>query len=305
LAVTVALAAGYVAIRYSNPFLPAARLVVAQAGSKDLVFLYTADRRAALAFEGMNVLLVLDDASPLDDLARELLGFDHLWLVGHPGVPLPIPSSLVVERVWRTGHDVEVARVRVPASLPQRTSLVDRLSSARVDRMPVVDGRPGARVRCPPPPDRDSGAAEHRCPGEEWRTVSVTSLPVGGRRERCVFAHPVLRERLELSFDSLPDAGRLVGWVAIADTGHDPSRPAAPVDLVVLWNGQMAGRVRAADRLGRQAVRMSLPPDGPRTVGTLTLQVTSEDQDRRHFCFALWVESEPLLSRTSRERGRQ
>jgi hypothetical protein len=70
-------------------------------------------------------------------------------------------------------------------------------------------------------------------------------------------------------------------------------KPEPPVDVRVEWRGVPVTVLRAADRRGRQLVRLSLPGEPGRGRGALVLSISAAHDGRRHFCFDLWTEEPP------------
>jgi hypothetical protein len=271
-------------IRRANPWSPAGRFIESRASSRDLVVVWTENRQAFDAFDRENLILGLPAGVDLDETGRQLEGFDTVWLVVPPGAAPPTPVFLDPLGTWRTGNGMLISRYQVPERWPVVRRLGDEMARARVARVPA--GREPAQAEaCPRNGER------HVCPGPDWRTVDVRPANVGGKPERCIFAHPANGERLHISFPGVPGGSRLVGWLAVADSGYVRDKPEPPVLVRVEWRGEAVAVVRAADAPGRQMVRLPLPTAPARPGGVLTLVVAAERDSRRHFCFDLWIET--------------
>ncbi len=271
-------------VQRSNPYYLAGRFVRAHASPRDLVIAWTEDRRAFDAFGDLDLLLEPPADVGLDGLGPDLVGFPRVWVVA-PADAL-VPQSLLLRPAgsWRTADGTYVAAYEPPRRWPFFWGLLDELSAARVQRLPLdADPRTSAAGECP---YRDG---RHVCPGPAWRTVEVREPRIMGVTTTCLFAHPANGERLVLSYPDVPGDSVLVGWTAIADTGWVPGRPEPPVDLRVTWGDRPVETVRTLDRPGRQRVWLDLPPATPDVRAVLRLEIVAARDSRRHFCFDLWL----------------
>lgn len=187
------------------------------------------------------------------DDARALLGGDcgtpeNIGALSVQSCPKPARDIK-----WRLSNEIRDARVRIAGQKPQ------------------------------PCPWRND---QFECGRGGWNTVHAGWYEVEESPMRCVWAHPVGRDALEITFDAVPAGHVLRGRGAFV--ARAAASEGAPVELEIKQDNQLVGRTRFENRLGRQPFEFPLPSSpGP---ASLTFAVTTGNAGRRLFCFDAWVE---------------
>lgn len=120
--------------------------------------------------------------------------------------------------------------------------------------------------------------ASHACGKAGWQAVEERTLTIGGKKETCVWAHP------------LDGAVLTVTLPHVSSTEDDPARLStaiidkvamrgAPVKVDVTFADATLTHTHAARRRGFQSVELP-PGDGP-----LRLAISAKNVGQRHFCF--------------------
>lgn len=215
----------------------------------------------------------------LDDFQNgELLGVSRVWLVALEQAPHFSPDDAratvgpncdapysfgalsarscqqpTVDIKWRLSDEIRNARVRIAGKKPQ------------------------------PCPWREN---RFECGRGGWNTVHAGWYEVQESPMRCVWAHPVGRDALEITFDAVPTGHVIRGRGAFV--GQAAATGGAPVQLEIARSGQNLGNVRFENRFGRQPFEFELPPSQEPV--PLTFSITTPSAGMRHFCFDAWVE---------------
>lgn len=134
-------------------------------------------------------------------------------------------------------------------------------------------------------------AQRHLCEGlPEWVHVGVENLPVGGRTERCTWAHPVTGAVLTVRFPHARLLGSLELELALTDGAAD-NAALAPVRAELLVDGTPAASLDT--RPGQRGfVRTSVTTGAPRDA-SVELRLTTPNDGQRHTCFRLTTRSTP------------
>ncbi len=138
----------------------------------------------------------------------------------------------------------------------------------------------GKRIRCP----YNSQRARHVCPGlPQWMTVGDETMQVGGRSERCIWAHPISGGRVVVDYGAVDVSAGLDFAAALSDAAADNARGAA-VDLDLVVDDVVAAHARVHHQRGFDRHRV----DGRAGVVARVKVVVSTDNDgQRHTCFRL------------------
>lgn len=217
----------------------------------------------------------------LDDFQNgELLGVSRVWLVALANAPRFSPSKALALVGPNCGAAERIGALFVQACERQtpklRWRLSDEIRSARVR----IDGK-----KPTPCPWRDN---RFECSNEPWNTVHAGWFEVEEHPMRCVWAHPVGKDALEIRFDAVSRGGLLRGRGAFV--GQAAGRSGAPLDVAVTSGQQVLGRVRFENRFGRQPFEFALPPSAE--PASLTFSVTTPHRGGRYFCIDAWVEED-------------
>lgn len=202
--------------------------------------------------------------------------------------PLPRALSRHVEEEEQRGG-VRVARIQPDATGADARDLSDALSAAEVE-LQRADGT----HRCAWSPL----ARRHLCEGlPEWVHVGVEELPVGGRSERCTWAHPVTDAVLVVRFPRARLLGTLELELALTDGAAD-NAALAPVRAELLVDGVAAASLeKAPGRRGFVSTTVNTgstsgAPQGARD-GSVELRLSTPNDGQRHTCFRLTTRPAP------------
>ena len=128
---------------------------------------------------------------------------------------------------------------------------------------------------------RSSGVGRFDCGDAGWMYVGSTEQVVGGRKERCVWAHPLPRgRRIEITYPPTAQGAPLQLQTALSDRAV--SGRGAPVMVEVRW-GPLRRTIRHDDARGWRTTELAAPP----APAPLTLIVRADRTGRRHFCYKL------------------
>lgn len=121
------------------------------------------------------------------------------------------------------------------------------------------------------------------CGGEGWMNVQVTSIPFGGVWQKCIFAHPLNRSTLILDFTAPLDTASLslAGGIDDAGVGYPLG---TPVTLAVKAGEELLAQTEFANTPGFFTRKLPLSRT-LRKDETLSFEISTKNQDTRHFCF--------------------
>jgi hypothetical protein len=209
------------------------------------------------------------------------------------GDPLP-PLVVVADRGWPLPAVLADAQ---PAVLARRDGVVvlrigdaDRpaLGAAPLERAAVhVEAADGTRVDCP----WTEARRRHVCTGlPEWMTVGDDALTIGGRRERCTWAHPTTNGAVVVDFGALPSSGG--GWrLSLALTDQAADNPhGAPVTATLIVDDDRSAVTVHHERGFHDVV---VGGDGTTSRAHIAVRVTTPDDGQRHTCFRLQPTTAP------------
>jgi hypothetical protein len=197
-----------------------------------------------------------------------------------PAASLPrVPRDVTVEASrtvagvrderWRRA-DARPARERTAAKAPVG-DLIDALPRTRVE----VVSTDGTARPCSP-----MSFGRMRCGAHPWEFVGVVSVPVRGRNERCVWAHPIEGASLRFTMPVGSDGGTVTGRAGFADSALGPGRSGKATLAVKAGEAAIASVER--DRVqGFATFRAELPAEARE----LVFEVSSEAVGAAHFCF--------------------
>ena len=244
-----------------------ASFLLENAGEGDIVILVSTDLAKIDRLPGLAVLYT--DAVHWNDV----VGYRTAWIVGPPHLEVPVLGEARVRDIgpYRV-HELDLSDHDAGW---KGYPLMERLAEANVQRL-------GAKVEpCP------LSAGVFTCPGEEWLSVSVRRVSMGAAPFECIWAHPKDDSRLVILFPRTPGGTTLFLEGGIDDDGvYYPE--GTPVIVDVESGGRALGRARFENIPGLQArtVALETPIGDP---APLVLEITSDSQDTRHFCFRGWL----------------
>jgi hypothetical protein len=218
------------------------------------------------------MVLVADEGWPLPAVLRrriDTLDAQGVVLAGVRVVRLP------AERPASASPSAASSSPSSPSSSPSSPSTIAPAGLDLARAQVHVTTGDGTRVACPWTPSR----RRHVCAGlPGWMTVGDDTLVIGGRRERCTWAHPITGGVVVVDFGAVPTPP--AGWqlsLALSDAAAD--NPAgAPVTATLVVDddeavvtvqrarGFHAAVVAEAPLAARVQVRLSTPDDGQRHV---------------------------------------
>jgi hypothetical protein len=210
-----------------------------------------------------------------------------LVLVMDAGLPLPRALRRRIDATRRTASGgVEIVRLRADDGADGdgegdgSIDLASSLSQARVEvRLP---GREPVPCRFSPIAQR------HLCEGlPEWMFVGEQEHQVGGRRERCVWAHPVTGGEVAVRWERPTLLSGLSLSLALTDAAAD-NRAGAAVKAELRLGGRPIGEVtREPGRRGFAHKTFAVGSEAAPAEGALELVLSTPDDGQRHTCFRL------------------
>ncbi|MFH1436763.1 MAG: hypothetical protein ABIJ56_13730 [Pseudomonadota bacterium] len=128
------------------------------------------------------------------------------------------------------------------------------------------------------------------CGGEDWEDVRILQIPFAGVVQQCIFAHPANNSTLAIDF-KIPTATAsfyVAGGIDDMGVGYPHG---TPVNVKVTLEGdgagdtpQVLGELAFENKPGFFSQKIALP--GSLEPGdSLSFEITSQDQNTRHFCF--------------------
>lgn len=154
-----------------------------------------------------------------------------------------------------------------------RWELLPFFPTAKVRRKGKLD----FRIECPLKGDA------FVCGRDDWMDVKVMQLPFNGVWQRCIFAHPLTDSSLIIEFPVPQDTSTLTLSGGIDDSGV-AYLPGTPVKVDISSEGRHLGNVLFHNTPGFFTESIQLSENIPGG-SDLTLEITTENQDTRHFCF--------------------
>ena len=131
----------------------------------------------------------------------------------------------------------------------------------------------------------------HVCPGlPEWVHVGVEELPVGGRAQRCTWAHPVTGATLVVRFAAARLLGALALELALTDGAAD-NATLAPVHAALLVNG--APLLDLDKPPGKRGFVRDVTTTGAPNDAQVELRLTTQNDRQRHTCLRLTTRAAP------------
>lgn len=120
------------------------------------------------------------------------------------------------------------------------------------------------------------------CTANAWNRVSQRAVDFeAGTMRRCIWAHPVEKSTLVLSFPDVPSGDALVGYYGVAKSGTTNKR--APVEMTIGVDGVAAETVKS-ERVSEIST-FEIPLDKASGTHRVSFEVSAKDVGRRHFCF--------------------
>lgn len=189
----------------------------------------------------------------------------------------PLPRAL---RARRTSERV-LGAVRVVSFEAAATERAARDLSDALAFAEVSVERADATVRCAWSPM----ARRHVCPDlPEWMHVGVEELRIGGRPQRCTWAHPMNDAVVVVRFPSLHLTGALTLELALTDGAAD-NAGLAPVRAAVLVDERAVLELEKPP--GSRGFVRATSPTGATRDAAVEIRVTTPSDGQRHACFRL------------------
>ncbi len=217
----------------------------------------------------------------LPDLANEadIERFPRLWVLAQPDLPRSQASRMLArldQKLTRRDPPKRFGSLSLSLYEPKegRAGSYDflaRLADAQVD----VGGDN------PQPCDAISGG--FRCPRGQWNYVAPEWHEFDFLPRRCLWAHPVGAEPLEIHYSQVPLRGGVRGAFALIGGAAEIQR-AAPVDLSIDVDGELSTLELSPGDPGWHPFELGLPGLAAGT-HDVTFRVTASDAGNRHFCF--------------------
>jgi len=188
----------------------------------------------------------------------------------------PLPTSLLRATRAKSERDGVVVRVTHDDAMGP-LDLSRRLFEARVH----VEKSDGSVVTCRYQPSNDA----HTCaPLPSWNRVARETVKSGKESRACIWAHPVSKGHVVITFPGVVARGPLAFTHAFADSALQ-SKNDSPVTTTVQIDGREALRAARDKREGFLRRTVPFPADGePHDV---VVRVTTDDDGARHYCFTL------------------
>lgn len=212
----------------------------------------------------------------LDDHANgELVGVPRVWLVSLDGAPRFDVEEARAQLGTSAGQATRVGALSVEPFDTGAAAVTWRLSDEIAEATVAIRG--AKEQPCPWRKDH------FQCPRGGWNAVHAGWFEVQEHPMRCIWAHPVGPEPLEIALEGVPAGARLRGRGAFV--GQAAAQSGAHVDVEVRRDGRPVGTARFENVMGRQ------PFEFEWAGGDVTFAVTTPNSGRRHFCFDAWVEA--------------
>ncbi|MHB1844136.1 MAG: hypothetical protein ACYCWW_04795 [Deltaproteobacteria bacterium] len=208
--------------------------------------------------------------------------FARLWVVGQPDLPRSDAAATLRALDGRLTPDGARRRFG-PLSLSRYTPRAGRATTDDfVAHLGDAEASIGGETR--EPCQKEPGGQGFVCPRGSWNYIRPEWHEFDFLPRRCLWAHPVGPEPLELDFPGASVAHGFRGGMGLVGQAADDPR-LAPVDLAFLVDGALAGEVTlGAGDPGFHPFELDIPglSAGPHDV---KIQVSSQNPARRHFCF--------------------
>lgn len=231
------------------------------------------------------VIVLLTDTSKIERLEHmrvvvaetvfwnDVVGFPGAWIVGTGKEMIPVLGDVSVTEIgpYRI-HHLDMSGEWLEDG---GFDLVANLPLASVQR---VDTK---LHPCP------LSAGLFACEGEPWFSVSLRRVLMGNVGFECIYAHPKNHSRLHIVYPTTSGGSALTITGGIDDDGVN--YPQGEEVIVTVSSGsRVLGSVVFENLPGLQektiAFSEPLPAHSP-----LVIEITSENQDTRHFCFRGWI----------------
>jgi hypothetical protein len=130
----------------------------------------------------------------------------------------------------------------------------------------------------------DSLGERHTCPElPEWMYVGAQALPVGGKSERCAWAHPITGGELSIAFPASNARAPLLLSLALTDTAAD-NKTGAEVTAALFADDVEIARLSRQGQRGFARTRIERIPEDTQHVRVV---ITAQNDGQRHTCFRL------------------
>ena len=153
-------------------------------------------------------------------------------------------------------------------------ALIDILGHAKVE----ID-RGGVKTPC-----KSSGAGKHQCSAPSWNYVGPSSQRVGDALRRCIWAHPVDRGTLRITFSKQRLGRAIFGHHGLTDAAVRSFSNGAPVTLKLLVDGKVVVTERQANVRGWNTFRYDTHVRRGK-MATIGFEISTSHAGGRHFCF--------------------
>lgn len=127
------------------------------------------------------------------------------------------------------------------------------------------------------------------CGGEEWMDVKVLQLPFAGVVQQCIFAHPINNSTLTVDFKVPAETASLFIAGGIDDMGVGYPY-GTPVNVKIIHDSGVEDGRRVLGELAFENTpgffnQMIKLPTKLAAGDDLSFEITTKDQNTRHFCF--------------------
>jgi hypothetical protein len=125
------------------------------------------------------------------------------------------------------------------------------------------------------------GIDRFRCSDAGWGFVGPNTLTVSGRKERCIWAHPLRGATTLVSYGEADPAAieDLKIWTALDD---GVAEAGGPVEVTVTW-GEARTEIRHPPTQGWQRTTVNKPP----APASFEVRIRANQVGQRHFCYRL------------------
>ena len=257
-------------------YLAVQRELVAQSHPGDGVALlpFWADR-GKLFLHGLPVI-ALPDLATEADVER----YTRLWLLAQPALPRSDAARTLA------GLDARLTRLEPPKRFGPLSLSLYEPKAGRAGSYDFLARLPAAQVALggvePEPCTATPGG--FRCPRGTWNYVQPEWHEFDFLPRRCLWAHPVGIQPVEIRYSQIPLRHGVRGGFGLIGQVAE-LRQAAPVDLAIDVDGSPAAILELSPGdPGWHPFELDLPDLAPGS-HDVAFRVTSPNPSQRHFCF--------------------
>ncbi|MFH1811841.1 MAG: hypothetical protein ABIJ09_24095 [Pseudomonadota bacterium] len=241
-----------------------------------------------------------------DDVVERLrqgLGDADVRLAAPVHQGAPAGRLLLVEAGWSPGPAAFSALIPHQESQvgALRLRLFEAAAAASSAEVPEAGGRSGRSLllddiaalharfeladRVVPCDDFDVATQTYRCPSlPEWNHVGPTTLAIGGRPRRCLWAHPITAGKLLIDLPWPRALKQLTVLHGLADSAAQ-APGGKPVELELRADDRPLGSYTQRNEVGYQEHQITLDQDT--ATQRLVVEIRTSGDGARHFCIDL------------------